>query len=68
MPGQVSVDTAVFEDLGDHTKVVSTSVFHTQEERDGMIDAGMERGMSESYARLDKLLEGGTATSGAQPG
>jgi uncharacterized protein YndB with AHSA1/START domain len=56
MPGHVSVDTAVFEDLGDRTRVVSMSVFHAQEERDGMIDAGMERGMNESYARLDELL------------
>lgn len=56
MPGHVSVDTAVFEDLGDRTKVVSTSVFHTPEERDGMLDSGMERGMNETYARLDELL------------
>jgi uncharacterized protein YndB with AHSA1/START domain len=57
MPGHVSVDTAVFEDLGDgRTKVVSTTIFHAQEERDGMIDSGMERGMNESYERLDELL------------
>lgn len=56
MPGHVSVDTAVFEDLGDRTRVVSTSVFHTPEERDGMIESGMERGMNETYERLDELL------------
>lgn len=57
MPGHVSVDTAVFEDLGGgRTKVVSTSIFHTPEERDGMIESGMERGMNETYARLDELL------------
>jgi len=56
MPGHVSVETAVFEDLGDRTKVVSTSVFHTPEERDGMIETGMERGMNETYERLDELL------------
>lgn len=59
MPGHVSVDTAVFEDLGDgRTKVVSTSIFHTPEERDGMIESGMERGMNETYERLDELLAG----------
>jgi uncharacterized protein YndB with AHSA1/START domain len=56
MPGHVSVETAVFEDLGDRTRVVSTSVFHTPEERDGMIESGMERGMNETFERLDELL------------
>jgi uncharacterized protein YndB with AHSA1/START domain len=58
MPGHVSVDTATFEDLGGRTKVTSTSIFHTPEERDGMLEAGMERGMNETYARLDELLAG----------
>lgn len=56
MPGHVSVDTATFEDLGDRTKVVSTSIFHAPEERDGMLESGMERGMNETFARLDELL------------
>ncbi len=56
MPGYVSVDTATFEDLGDRTRIVSTSIFYTAEERDGMLEAGMEKGLSESYARLDQLL------------
>ena len=56
MPGHVSVETATFEDLGDRTKVITTSIFHTSEERDGMLSSGMERGMNETYARLDELL------------
>jgi uncharacterized protein YndB with AHSA1/START domain len=56
MPGYVSIDTATFEDLGDRTKVTTTSLFHTTEERDGMLESGMERGLNESYARLDELL------------
>lgn len=56
MPGHVSVDTAVFEDLGDRTRVVTTSVFHLSEEREGMIESGMERGMNETYDRLEELL------------
>jgi len=57
MPGHVSIDTAEFEDLGDgRTKVVTTSLFHTTEERDGMLGSGMEGGLNESYARLDELL------------
>jgi uncharacterized protein YndB with AHSA1/START domain len=56
MPGHVSVETATFEDLGDRTKVTTTSIFHTTEERDGMLRSGMEGGMNETYARLDELL------------
>lgn len=57
MPGHVSVDTAEFIDLGDRTRVVATSLFHTGEERDGMIASGMEGGLNETYARFDAVLE-----------
>jgi uncharacterized protein YndB with AHSA1/START domain len=56
MPGHVSVETAVFEDLGERTKVIATSLFHTTEERDGMLGSGMESGMNDTYARFDELL------------
>ena len=57
MPGYPIVETAEFEDLGDgRTKVVSTSLFYKTEERDGMMQSGMEGGMNESYAALDRLL------------
>ena len=56
MAGHVSVETATFEDLGDRTKVTTVSVFHTTEERDGMLASGMESGLNETYARLDELL------------
>jgi uncharacterized protein YndB with AHSA1/START domain len=56
MPGHVSVETAVFEELGDRTRVVTTTTFHTTEERDGMLGSGMEKGMNETYQRLDELL------------
>lgn len=58
MPGYVSVDTATFEDLGDRTKVVSDTIFYTAEERDGMLESGMESGMNETFDRLDELLAG----------
>ncbi len=57
MAGHVSVETATFEDLGDRTRVVTTSIFHTTEERDGMLGSGMEGGLQETYQRLDALLE-----------
>ena len=56
MPGHVLVDTATFEDLGERTKVIVHSLFHTTEERDGMLSGGMERGLNEGYEMLDELL------------
>ena len=59
MPGHISVETATFEDLGDRTKVTTTSLFHTPEERDGMLASGMEGGLQETYERLDEVLARG---------
>ena len=56
MPGHVLVETVEFEELGGRTKVTTTSLFHTPEERDGMLAGGMEIGLSESYEALDELL------------
>jgi uncharacterized protein YndB with AHSA1/START domain len=57
MPGYVVLETAEFEDLGGkRTRVTSTSLFFTTEERDGMLGSGMEGGLAESYAALDRLL------------
>jgi uncharacterized protein YndB with AHSA1/START domain len=57
MPGYVAVSTVTFEDLGDgRTKVVTLDLFHTTEERDGMLSSGMEQGLNQSYAALDGLL------------
>ena len=58
MPGHVVVETATFEDLGGRTRVRTRSLFHTTEERDGMLASGMEQGMNETYERLDELLAG----------
>ena len=44
-------------DQGDGTtKVTASSVFQTVEDRDGMIASGMESGMNDSLAQLDKVL------------
>ena len=56
MPGHVIIESATFEDLGGSTRVVTTQVFHTTEERDGMLASGMEGGMTESHDRLTELL------------
>jgi hypothetical protein len=35
---------------------VNVSLFHTSEERDGMLQSGMEEGLHQSYSALDRLL------------
>jgi uncharacterized protein YndB with AHSA1/START domain len=57
MPGYVSVQSADFYDVGDgRTKFVATIQFMTAPERDGMLASGMQEGMEQSYAALDRLL------------
>lgn len=57
MPGKSILNALDLQDLGDgRTKLVATSTFQTQEERDGMMSYGMEGGMNQSYEALDKLL------------
>ncbi len=56
-PGHVVVDSTTLEDLGDgRTRILVTSMFMTAVDRDGMMQSGMEQGMNESYAALDKVL------------
>ena len=56
MPGHVSLDTLVLDELAGRTQVRVHSVFQSVEDRDGMVDSGMESGLSEGYDRLDQLL------------
>lgn len=60
MPGYVIIESATFEDLGDgRTKLTTRSLFYNGDERDGMLNSGMEGGMNESYEALDRLLARG---------
>ncbi|MFL5501446.1 MAG: SRPBCC family protein [Gemmatimonadaceae bacterium] len=57
MPGYVIINTMTLEELGDErTRMVTTSQFYSTEERDGMLQSGMEGGMNQSYEALDRLL------------
>ena len=59
MPAHVALETMTLEDLGDgRTRLVTVSLFHTPEDRDGMLHSGMEQGVNASYAALDRVLEG----------
>jgi uncharacterized protein YndB with AHSA1/START domain len=57
MPGHISLDTMVFEDLGGRTRLVGTSVFDSVEDRDGMLQSGMEDGAAELFIRLADYLQ-----------
>lgn len=57
--GHVTLDTMRLEKLpGDRTRVTIQSIFQSVSDRDGMIQAGMERGVNEGYERLDEILAG----------
>lgn len=57
-PDVVSIEFMRFEDLGDgRSKLIGHSVYPTIESRDGMAQSGMEGGMTESYDRLEELLQ-----------
>lgn len=55
-PGHVSMETLTLEGHGDRTVIRTNSVFQSVEDRDGMINAGMERGATDSMERLEALL------------
>ena len=44
VPGHVSVQTATFEEQDGKTLITATAVFDTVEDRDGMLQSGMEEG------------------------
>jgi uncharacterized protein YndB with AHSA1/START domain len=56
-PGQVSLETATFEEHGGKTTLTYHSVFQSIEDRDAMVREGMEDGLDEGMNRLDTLLQ-----------
>ena len=55
--GHVVLDTMRLEELpGNRTRVVIQSVYQSVEDRDGMVQSGMETGVREGYERLDDIL------------
>jgi uncharacterized protein YndB with AHSA1/START domain len=55
-PGHVCLETATFEEQNGRTVVRQNSVYQSVEDRDAMIGAGMEVGVTEGFERLDELL------------
>ena len=57
MPDDVALERIVLEDLGDgRTRLSSTSLVDSFEDRDGFVASGMEVGVNEGYEKLDDLL------------
>jgi uncharacterized protein YndB with AHSA1/START domain len=57
MPDHVLLEAVVLEEFEGKTKVTDTSVFQSVEDRDGMVETGMEGGVIESYDRFVELLK-----------
>ena len=59
MPDGVALERLMFEDLGNgRTRLTSTSLVDSFEDRDAFVASGMETGVREGYERLDELLAG----------
>lgn len=60
-PDGVSLETLTFEDLGDgRTRLHAQSLVDSFEGRDAWLRSGMEVGVNEGYAKLDRMLADGT--------
>jgi uncharacterized protein YndB with AHSA1/START domain len=57
MPGHVLLETVKMEEMDGKTKVTDINVFHSVEDRDGMVETGMKGGVDESYDRFVELLK-----------
>jgi len=57
VPDGVALERLTFEDLGDgRTRLTSTSLVDSFEDRDAFVATGMEEGVREGHERLDELL------------
>jgi uncharacterized protein YndB with AHSA1/START domain len=57
MPGHVLVETLTFAEHDGKTTLTDHSLFDSREERDGMLETGMESGAAESMDRVEELLQ-----------
>lgn len=55
MPGHVSMETCTLEERDGKTLYTAVSVFQTVEDRDGMVQSGMEAGLRQSLDALEEL-------------
>jgi uncharacterized protein YndB with AHSA1/START domain len=57
MPGHISVETMTLTEHGGKTTLTAVSRFDSVEDRDGMLQSGMEVGANETWDRLAEYLE-----------
>lgn len=57
-PGHVTLETLTLEELGGRTKYVAVSVAQSVEDRDAIIQSGMQEGASETMERLAEVVSG----------
>ena len=55
VPGHVALETMTLEERGGQTLVRAHSVFQSVNDRDGMMQEGMEEGANETYERLGEV-------------
>jgi uncharacterized protein YndB with AHSA1/START domain len=56
MAGHISVETATFTERDGKTILTTRTLFASKEDRDGMIQSGMEKGLVETHDRFAELL------------
>jgi uncharacterized protein YndB with AHSA1/START domain len=59
MPGHVSLETMTLEERDGKTLITAHAVYQSVEDRDGMVQSGMESGARETYARLEEVVASG---------
>jgi uncharacterized protein YndB with AHSA1/START domain len=57
MPGHILLETVSLAEKDGKTILTDSLIFQSIEDRDGMVQSGMESGASDSWDRLEKLLE-----------
>lgn len=55
-PGHVSLETATLEEVDGRTRLEAVSVFQSVQDRDAMVQSGMEEGARETYERLAEVI------------
>ena len=56
MPGHISTETLTFVEENGVTTLIDETVFASKEDRDGMLESGMEAGANDSMDRLEDVL------------
>src|SRR5947209_1472528 len=56
MARHLSVETATFAERDGRTLLTTRTLFASKEDRDGMVQSGMEKGLTETHDRFAELL------------